>query len=106
MEISPAEIKIPQADGSIQELEGALIQEQPEVTAFCVALRDLVKSTDAYVVRHPSAKELQHYWSMIPYDITEPIFVAANKGSTLLLHFNDEMTIFWIDNVAGTDQGK
>ena len=106
MEISPAEIKIPLADGSFQSLEGALIQEQSEVTAFCTALKDFLKTSDVYTVRCPSAKELQHYWAMIPYDITEPIFVAASNNAALLIHFNDEMKALWIDDLNGVDTAR
>lgn len=104
--ISPAEIKVPMSDGSFQSLEGALIQEQTEASAFCTALRDALMASAPHITRCPSEKELLHYWAMIPYDITEPIFVAAGKGLALLLHFNDKMKVLWIDNLAGVDTAR
>ena len=106
MKITPADIQIPVAGGRMQQLQGALFQTRQEITAFCRAMQAYLKSDDSYAVRRPTEKELQIYWAMIPYDITEPIFVAANKDHAILLHFTDELKVLWIGDLAGMSFGK
>ena len=106
MQITPADIQIPVAGGRVQRVQGALLQTQQEIAAFCSALQDYLKSSDPYLVRRPTEKELQLYWAMIPYDISEPIFVAANKDHAMLLHFTGQLKVLWIGDLAGMSFGK
>ena len=98
MNITPAKIIVQISTGGIQEFEGALFQSETEMTAFCTGMEKyLGTDVSAFKIRKPNANELQIYWAMIPYDITEPIFVADNKDHKLLMHFlEDGETILWI----------
>ena len=44
--------------------------------------------------------EMSYYWSIISFDIEEPIFVVDNGKYKLLVNFTpEEMKIFWIEEV-------
>ena len=43
---------------------------------------------------------MSYYWSIIIFDIEEPIFVVDNGKYKLLVNFTpEEMKIFWIEEV-------
>ncbi len=94
-----AKIKVPTNHG-VQELEGKFFQSKDEVTAFWKAFWRKYKRDPQAKIRRPTARELNMYWAMIPYDITEPIFTIESKDATILAHFSDEkkMTLRWIDD--------
>ncbi|RPI78568.1 MAG: hypothetical protein EHM45_06115 [Desulfobacteraceae bacterium] len=98
MNITPANIFVPKSTGGAQKFEGALFQSKTEITAFCTSMEKYLEADgSAFKIRKPNSIELQIYWAMIPYDITEPIFVADNKNHKLLMHFlEDGETVLWI----------
>ena len=71
------------ADGRPQRtiLKEGLTKEEAE--AFWKAF---VKkySADESTIRRPTSEEFRLYWAMIPYDITEPLFVVESKSATRL----------------------
>jgi hypothetical protein len=101
MEITSLHIQMPVSEGRMQLLQGALFKTPEEVAAFCCAMQDYLKSSDTYTVRRPTGKELEIYWALIFYDITEPIFVAENEDHVILLDFGDELKVLWICDLAG-----
>ena len=86
-------------NNGVQELEGKLFQNKEEVAAFWKAFWRKYKPDPQAKIRRPTAKELDLYWAMIPYDITEPIFMIESKEATILAHFPDKkMKLGWIDD--------
>lgn len=44
--------------------------------------------------------ELLYYWSIISFDITEPLLVIETKKRNYILNFmlsNGKLTLFWLD---------
>jgi hypothetical protein len=102
MKIAPAQIIVPLRSGGTREYEGALFQTKDEINAFARGMENYLASGGPYTIRKPDANELRIYWAIIPYDISEPIFVADNGEHKLLLHFlEDGETVFWIGDLAG-----
>jgi hypothetical protein len=100
LKITKADCVIPLSGGSQQVLEGALFRTKEEISAFCRAMEEYLKTGGPYTIRRPTAEELQIYWAMIPYDISEPIFVADNKDHKLLMHFlEDSGNVLWIGDL-------
>ncbi len=102
-------LKIAKVDfvlGGQQSLEGAFFQTGDQISAFCRAMEKYL-GPGPFKIRKPNADELKIYWAMIPYDITEPIFVADNKDHKLLTHFTDDTkTLIWIGDLQGMRLGR
>lgn len=81
--------------------EGKLFQSEEEVLSFWNVLKSKYHF-DRITIRKPNYKELQIYWSMISYDIEEPIFVVETKTACILVDFvkpvKSDLRILWIDN--------
>ncbi len=98
LKLGVTKIKVPTNNG-VQELDGKLFQNKEEVAAFWKAFWRKYKLDPQAKIRRPTAKELDLYWAMIPYDITEPIFMIESKEATILAHFPDKkMKLGWIDD--------
>lgn len=72
-----------------------------QALALCFAT-DVGKSP---VIRKLNEKELNVYWSMIPFDIEEPVYVLEAGSKRFLLDLKkDEKTAgyyaFWIDELS------
>jgi hypothetical protein len=97
---------IPNANGT-QNLKGKLFQTKEEVAVYWKAF---VKAygTDNSTIRRPTSEELRIYWAMIPYDITEPLFVVESNSAAILVQLIEEkvdkggkprkLKIAWIDD--------
>jgi hypothetical protein len=87
-------------DKGMQPAEGKLFQNKEDLAAFWRAFRRKYSFDPQATIRRPTANELDIYWSMIPYDITEPIFVIERKEARILAHFTEtELKIAWIDDL-------
>lgn len=56
------------------------------------------------IVRKANWTELSYYWSTIPFDIEEPLFILDLWAVQYLLNFNKEREIIWIDKIP--ENGK
>ena len=90
------------SDGSIKEVktyEGKIFQSPDEVLVFWKAF---VARTEfaGLKIRKLNPTELKLYWAMIPYDITEPIFILDSKKHKILVAFVSpkDLKIAWIDD--------
>ncbi len=103
MKISPANMVLSSRNGRTQEFEGALFQTQTELVAFSAAMEKYLSvSGGPFVIRKLNAEEIGIYWAMIPWDITEPIFVAENREHKLVMHFTEDgKAVFWIGDLQG-----
>jgi len=91
-------IKVPTNKGT-QVLEGKLFQGKGEVATFWKTFLRKYKFDGQATIRRPTTGELKLYWAMIPYDITEPIFMVDGKDATILAQFaGEEAKIGWIDD--------
>ena len=89
-------------DGSIKEVkkfEGKAFQTRNEILIFWKAFRTIADFTN-FKIRKLNPTELRLYWAMIPYDITEPIFILQSKKHKILIAFNspENLKISWIDD--------
>ena len=106
LKVLRAQIVVPLADGSQQKFEGAVFRTKDEIFAFCRAMEASLGSGDRYKIRPPNAEELRIYWAMIPFEISEPIFVAESSDHKLLMNFLNEQSVFWVSDLQGISFGK
>jgi len=79
--------------------EGKLFQSPDEVLAFWKAFSRRTDFTDLKV-RKLNPEELKIFWAMIPFDITEPLFILESKKHKVLIVFTspEKLKIMWIDD--------
>ena len=76
---------IPKGTGYVTS-QGRAIQKREEFTLIWNLLFKGA-SMDNFKIRIPNEKELAYYWSIIPYEIEEPIFVVEYSGLNILVDF-------------------
>jgi len=83
----------------IQQLEGKLFQSSDEVLLFWKAF---LQKTDFsnFKIRKLNPEELKVFWSMISFDITEPLFILESLKHKILVVFSSptRLKIMWIDD--------
>jgi len=72
------------------------------VGAFACYLRNSFNQDGGFIIRKPDSWELEWYWSIISWDIREPIFILESPHHLLLLEFH-EGEIFFADDFAILD---
>lgn len=82
-----------------QKATGKLIQTKDDYVLLWRYLREDFKGTKLKY-RKLTPSEISYYWSMISFDIEEPIFAIDNGKYILLVNFTPkDMKIFWIDQL-------
>ena len=52
------------------------------------------------VLRKPTSKEIQYYWSVISFDIEEPLLIAETQQRRFILNISPgNMKLLWLDEV-------
>jgi hypothetical protein len=80
-------------------LEGKLFQSKEQVLGFWKVFAKQADFTDLKI-RKLNPTELSVFWSMISFDITEPIFIVEGKRQKILLSFasSEDLKVSWIDD--------
>jgi hypothetical protein len=61
-------------------------------------LLTLAKASEfPFSVRVPTESEIQYYYAVIPYDLSDPILVVESAGHTFLCDFEDGNKVFYIE---------
>lgn len=81
------------------KLEGKLFQSPDEVLAFWKVFTQRTDFSDLEI-RKLDPDELRIFWAMIPFDITEPLFILQSRKHKILTVFAspDKLKIMWIDD--------
>jgi hypothetical protein len=85
-----------------QSFEGKSFRNPADLDSLQSFMVELLKKDGQFIIRKPNPLELRIYWSLIPYDIEEPIFVIETKSHRILVHFLNEH-VFQIDDYYGVD---
>jgi hypothetical protein len=92
-------VKIPLANGKMQELLAALIKSEAETMNFRAALADLISKNGNLKFRLPTEKEFKTFWAAYSFDeISEPLIVAEESDCNLIISFTKGRP-FWLDEV-------
>jgi hypothetical protein len=98
IETGVTSFRVPTGD-QVQVLAGKLLQTEAEVATFWQAFARRFRPEPGAIIRRPTAEEISLYWAMIPYDITEPIFVIESPRYVLLVALaGDDAKILWVDD--------
>ncbi|MFD1603120.1 hypothetical protein ACFSJW_06530 [Flavobacterium artemisiae] len=57
-----------------------------------------------YTIRKANEKELQYYWSVISFDIEEPLLIVETKDHNYILNLlRKDLTLLWLDEAPRAD---
>lgn len=89
--------KVPFNKGFIDK-KGKLIQSQADYQLIWDQL--IIDFSDSeFNIRKLTSDELQEFWSIIFYDIEEPIFVLENKSHKVVVDLDSNLKIQFIDQL-------
>jgi hypothetical protein len=79
-------------------LEGKLIQQTND---FKLIWDEIIKdfSTSPVKIRKLTPRELSYYWSIISFDIQEPIFVAENNSYKIILDSGGQKKLIFMEQL-------
>ncbi|MBI3651536.1 MAG: hypothetical protein HY231_11015 [Acidobacteria bacterium] len=81
--------------------EGRFFQIKEQVRLFWRIFLQKFITDKPYVIRKATAPEIKYFWTTIPFDIEEPLFVLDTTQTKFIVEFsnnkNGETKILWID---------
>lgn len=78
-------------------LTGKMTQDINDTKKVWVEFRKEIKGHD-YIIRKLNEKELQYYWSIISFDIDEPLLIVETKDHKYILNIlKDSLKLMWLD---------
>jgi hypothetical protein len=82
-----------------KKLSAKLIQNVTDSKKIWNQLREEV-NTSSYSIRKASYKELQYYWSVISFDVDEPLLIIDGAKHRYILNISPKtMKLLWLDEV-------
>jgi hypothetical protein len=97
----PATIMV-QIDGEMKELKAGVIRTKERTYYLLKAFKNIIHKSNKIVIRKANGNELSYYWTIIGYDIDEPLYVIELEDSDkYLIHFVDDSKFFYIENICG-----
>lgn len=90
------DFQVPQPDGKIIIKNGKLIQNKDD---YRIIWEQIVKDFNSpnLTIRKLNTDELKYYWSIIFFDIEEPIFVIENTKLKIILDLNEKSNLLFIE---------
>ncbi len=80
-------------------LTGKMTQDIIDTKKVWTELRREIKG-QTYIIRKLNEKELQYYWSIISFDIDEPLVIVETKGHKYILNILKKgLKLMWLDEV-------
>jgi hypothetical protein len=82
--------------------EGRVFKTEEQRKAFWKLALEKYPALRKGVVRPASTKEIQFYWSTIPFDIEEPFFAIETPADVFIANLkleNGSTTLFWLDRI-------
>jgi hypothetical protein len=79
---------------------GLILKDENEKKLFGNYIRKQFINEKEVLVRKPTKNEIDWYWTVISYDIEEPILVVEFKNRKFILNFRNNL-LFYIDDISG-----
>jgi hypothetical protein len=89
--------------------EGRGFVKPDQKRSFWNAFMEKIKGSNSTSIRRATKPEIDYYWSIISFDIEEPLYVADIGNQRILFCFlvkNGEPNVFWMDIVGETAATK
>lgn len=77
-------------------LKGKMTQDLDDAKIVWDELRKEI--TESYTIRKATENELKYYWSVISFDIDEPLLILETKSHNYILNLlKDDLKLMWLD---------
>ena len=88
--------------GQSSKLKGQLLQTDQEVLSRSGKPSHRHAGFTDITIRKLTSKELELYWAMISFDITEPVFMVEGNKHQILVQFTspENLRVTWIDDLV------
>lgn len=87
--------------GGVQKLAARRFINEDAKEYLWIAIMLAAQSPTKPTIRKAKANEIKYLWSMIPYDLDEPLLVAVTGKKKLLFHFEADTPkdprVMWVD---------
>lgn len=81
------------------KLSGKMTQDVEDTKKVWDELRKEI-GKDNYSIRKANERELRYYWSVISFDIDEPLLILETKKHSYILNIlKDDLKVMWLDEV-------
>lgn len=77
-------------------LEGKATQDLTDFKKVWNQVRSEINADDL-VIRKLTYNELDYYWTVISFDIDEPLLIAESNGHRFILNLTKDMKLVWLD---------
>lgn len=88
------DFQIPQSDGTVKINKGKLIQTKQD---YENVWRQVVENFKGGEIRQLNLSEMKYYWSIIFFDIDEPIFVIEKNELKLIADFSESGELLFLE---------
>lgn len=79
-----------------KKLTGKMTQNIDDSQKFWDQIKKEVGGND-YKIRKATPQELSYYWSVISFDIEEPLLIVETKQHKYILNFDKKLKLLWLD---------
>ncbi|RYY65881.1 MAG: hypothetical protein EOO12_05800 [Chitinophagaceae bacterium] len=81
-----------------EKLNGKMTQDKDGFTKVWNQVRAELKD-QPYTLRKATYQELDYYWSVINFDIEEPLLIADAGAHRYILQLSNDLRLLWLDEV-------
>ncbi|WP_430401212.1 hypothetical protein [Flavobacterium sp.] len=86
-------------------LDGKMSQDINDSKIIWDEFKKLV--SDEYTIRKANEQELKYYWSVISFDIDEPLLIIETKEHNYILNFlKKDLKLMWLDEAPNSKENK
>lgn len=79
------------------QLDGKMSQSLTDSKIIWDAFKNEIAQQD-YIIRKANEKELNYYWSVISFDIEEPLLIVETKNHNYILNIlKNDLKLMWLD---------
>lgn len=87
------------------ELKGKMTQDTEDANKVWNEFRKVVNGD--YTIRKANEEELRYYWSVISFDIDEPLLIVETKEHNYILNLmKDDLKLMWLDEAPKSKGSK
>jgi hypothetical protein len=93
------EFTIPSGGKAVRN-EGAIVRGETGVYSMLLMLDSLWVGKESYEIRKLNRAELDYYWYICSWDLSEPLYLVNAGGRKFIFDFDDSNNIFFLEDVT------
>jgi hypothetical protein len=90
----------PHKDGTVQQGEGAVVMGEEMIYSLMIILDVLWVNQPSYEIRKLKPDELNYYWFICSWDLSEPLYYVHTGLREFIFDFDDDGDLFFLEDVT------